>query len=353
MLSITGRRAYSALAAKLLREASKPSPSSSMASATGRALLSTSSPSTSTSSASNFSPGIEFSGGIRVPHTTTLAFVGGAGLGTAGALHPDLLSAVAKEASGGGSDGGAAAASAAAAAASRFASRPLPAYWTIDFAGNDVLPPEKDEYVQHSEDLDEEQAISLYSSIARLQTMDAVFYESQRQGRFSFYMTSAGEEATAVGSAAALKDSDPVFAQYREQGVLLHRGFTFRDFADQCFGNELEPGKGRQMPIHYGSRKLAFHTISSPLATQLPQAVGAAYALSREQGGIRNVEGKNVAVAYFGDGASSEGDFHAAANFAAVLAGKGIFEDGVGGDDSSSSAAGGTPLLLICRNNGW
>ena len=113
--------------------------------------------------------------------------------------------------------------------------------------------------------------------------MDAVFYESQRQGRFSFYMTSAGEEATAVGSAAALKTSDPVFAQYREQGVLLHRGFTFPDFADQCFGNELEPGKGRQMPIHYGSAKLAFHTVSSPLATQLPQAVGAAYALSREQ----------------------------------------------------------------------
>lgn len=135
--------------------------------------------------------------------------------------------------------------------------------------------------------------------------------------------------------------------------MLLHRGFSFRDFADQCYGNELEPGKGRQMPIHYGSQKLSFHTISSPLATQLPQAVGTAYALSREQSksGI-NMEERNVAVAYFGDGASSEGDFHAAANFAAVLAGKGGAGADGGGDDSAS-AAGGTPLLLICRNNGW
>jgi TPP-dependent pyruvate/acetoin dehydrogenase alpha subunit len=47
----------------------------------------------------------------------------------------------------------------------------------------------------------------------------------------------------------------------------------------QCFGNEKDSGKGRQMPIHYGSKELRFHTVSSPLATQLPHAVGAAYAL--------------------------------------------------------------------------
>jgi 2-oxoisovalerate dehydrogenase E1 component alpha subunit len=70
-----------------------------------------------------------------------------------------------------------------------------------------------------------------------------------------------------------------VFAQYREQGVLLWRGFTPRDCADQCYSNALEQGKGRQMPIHYGSTKLHFQTISSPLATQLPHAVGAAYAM--------------------------------------------------------------------------
>ena len=373
-LSLFARRAcrHHALvlcAASVLRAGCQAAAGAASASATGRAFLSTSSASASATSSFSTpasSPGIEFSGGVRVPHTTTLAFVGGTGYGTSGALHPDLLAAVSKaadeeeadEAEAGGAQGGRG--EAAASAARRFASRPLPAYWTIDFAGNDVVVSSASAGTtgesskngdDDDDDLDEEQAIALYSSVARLQTMDAVFYESQRQGRFSFYMTSAGEEATAVGSAAALRKSDPVFAQYREQGVLLHRGFSFRDFADQCFGNELEPGKGRQMPIHYGSKELAFHTISSPLATQLPQAVGAAYALSREQSGRgMRLEDRNVAVAYFGDGASSEGDFHAAANFAAVLAGRGTTE---GGGDDSAAAAGGTPLLLICRNNGW
>jgi 2-oxoisovalerate dehydrogenase E1 component alpha subunit len=70
-----------------------------------------------------------------------------------------------------------------------------------------------------------------------------------------------------------------VFTQYREHGVLLWRGFTFDDFAKQLFGTALEPGQGRQMPIHYTSRELNFQTVSSPLATQLPHAVGAAYAM--------------------------------------------------------------------------
>ena len=65
-----------------------------------------------------------------------------------------------------------------------------------------------------------------------------------------------------------------VFAQYREVGVLLWRGFTLQQAADQCFSNESDLGKGRQMPVHYGSKELNFQTISSPLATQMPQAVG-------------------------------------------------------------------------------
>ena len=79
------------------------------------------------------------------------------------------------------------------------------------------------------------------------------------------------------------------------------------------------------MPIHYGSKEINCHTISSPLATQLPHAAGAGYALK--------LDGKKaVSVAYFGEGAASEGDFHAALNFAATLQ---------------------CPTLFICRNNGW
>ena len=78
-----------------------------------------------------------------------------------------------------------------------------------------------------------------------------------------------------IGSSSGLDANDTVFAQYREAGVLLWRGFTVQNFVDQCFSNVDDPGKGRQMPIHYGSSRFKFHTISSPLTTQLPQATGA------------------------------------------------------------------------------
>jgi len=192
-------------------------------------------------------------------------------------------------------------------------------YRTIDMTGRPV----EGSHVPHS--LDRETAIKIYKTMATLQTMDTLFYEAQRQGRFSFYLTSQGEEATTVGSAAGLNPEDVVFAQYREQGVLLWRGYSLHQFSNQLFGNNLEPGKGRQMPIHYGSKELNYHTISSPLATQLPHAVGAAYALKLSRS-------KAVTVAYFGEGAASEGDAHAAFNFAATLE---------------------VPCIFICRNNGY
>ena len=170
-----------------------------------------------------------------------------------------------------------------------------------------------------------EQVIRMYTLMNRLHAFDQVFYDAQRQGRISFFMTSFGEEAAAIGSAAGLDRDDLVFAQYREAGVLMYRGFTLEEFADQCFSNEGDGGKGRQMPVHYGSAKLNYVTISSPLATQIPQASGAAFAFKREG---RN----NVVACFFGEGAASEGDFHAALNFAATLS---------------------CPVLFICRNNGY
>jgi len=138
-------------------------------------------------------------------------------------------------------------------------------------------------------------------------------------------MTSHGEEATHYGSAAALHPGDVVFGQYRETGVLLWRGFTIANIMDQCFSNESDLGKGRQMPVHYGSAALNFQTISSPLGTQIPQASGAAYALK--------LQGKKqVVMCYFGEGAASEGDFHPALNFAATL---------------------DCPVMFFCRNNGY
>lgn len=67
---------------------------------------------------------------------------------------------------------------------------------------------------------------------------------------------SAGEEGIAVGSASALVPEDVVFAQYRETGVFQQRGFTLADFMNQLFANSKDSGKGRNMPVHYGSSKL-------------------------------------------------------------------------------------------------
>ncbi|KAL9023715.1 MAG: hypothetical protein Q9196_007026 [Gyalolechia fulgens] len=161
--------------------------------------------------------------------------------------------------------------------------------------------------------------------------MDLLLYDAQRQGRLSFYMVSAGEEGIAIGSASALSPEDVIFAQYRETGVFQQRGFTLEDFMSQLFANRKDNGKGRNMPVHYGSSKLNIHTISSPLATQIPQAAGAAYALKLQSLQNPNLAPRIVAC-YFGEGAASEGDFHAALNIAATRS---------------------CPVVFLCRNNGY
>lgn len=174
-------------------------------------------------------------------------------------------------------------------------------------------------------DLTDERLVNMYKSMVRINVMDDILYNAQRQGRISFYMTNYGEESSQIGSAEGIEPTDEIYSQYREAGVLLHRGFTFQEMMNQCFGTKDDYGKGRQMPVHYGSKKLHFQTISSPLATQIPQAAGTGYAF--------RLEGKGqVCMCYFGEGAASEGDFHAGLNFASTLKSQTIF---------------------FCRNNGY
>jgi 2-oxoisovalerate dehydrogenase E1 component alpha subunit len=179
--------------------------------------------------------------------------------------------------------------------------------------------------------ISEEEVVKLYMDMLTVSIMDPIMYQAQRQGRLSFYMVSAGEEGIAVGSSSALKKEDVIFAQYRETGVFQERGFTLDEFMNQLFANKKDHGLGRNMPVHYGSKELNLHTISSPLATQLPQAAGAAYALKLQA--LQNPDAKKRVVAcYFGEGAASEGDFHAALNIAATR---------------------NCPVVFICRNNGF
>ncbi|KAF1845522.1 uncharacterized protein K460DRAFT_286641 [Cucurbitaria berberidis CBS 394.84] len=177
----------------------------------------------------------------------------------------------------------------------------------------------------------DEEALDLYKNMVKLSIMDLLMFEAQRQGRLSFYMVSAGEEGIAIGSASALSPADVIFCQYRETGVYMQRGFTLSQFMNQLFANAKDHGLGRNMPVHYGSKELNIHTISSTLATQIPHAAGAAYALKMQNMWSPETEPR-IAVCYFGEGAASEGDFHAALNIAATRQ---------------------VPCIFICRNNGY
>ena len=168
-------------------------------------------------------------------------------------------------------------------------------------------------------------AEKIYTDMVYTRLLDERMVGAQRQGRLSFYLTCAGEEASVAGTIAAFNPDDMVMAQYREQLALRYRGFTTEQFMNQLFSNVEDLGKGRQMPVHYGCRELHFMTISSPLATQIPQAAGYAYG--------QKLAGNNACtLCYFGEGAASEGDFHAGLNMAAVLK---------------------CPVVFVARNNGY
>lgn len=174
-------------------------------------------------------------------------------------------------------------------------------------------------------DMSKEIALKILHTMEFIRLLDERMIAAQRQGRISFYLACTGEEAATTASAAALSSNDMIMSQYREQAALAYRGYTTEQFMNQMFSNRLDPNKGRQMPIHYGDKALNFMTISSPLGTQIPQAAGYAYG--------QKIQGEEaLTICYFGEGAASEGDFHAGLNMAAVL---------------------NCPVIFFCRNNGY
>ena len=166
---------------------------------------------------------------------------------------------------------------------------------------------------------------AIYRHLVLVRTIDTRMLSLQRQGRIGFYVPSSGEEAVQIGSAAALRPEDWVFSAYREPGVGLWRGFSLPKYVSQMYGNAEDLLHGRQMPNHYAVREINLVSISSPVGTQIPHAVGAAWAMK-----IRGEP--KVSIAYFGDGATSQGDFHVSMNFA------GVFK---------------VPCVFLCKNNQW
>jgi 2-oxoisovalerate dehydrogenase E1 component alpha subunit len=167
--------------------------------------------------------------------------------------------------------------------------------------------------------------LRIYRGMLQVRIVDDRYMKLQRQGRLGFYMQSTGEEATHFGGAYPLRQTDWVFPSYREPGVAFWRGYSMRDFTNQLFGNAADPVKGRQMPVHHAARWINYVSISSPVGTQIPQAAGVAWA-------ARLTRKDDVCLVYFGEGATSTGEFHVGMNFAGV-----------------SKA----PCIFFCRNNGW
>ncbi|TMM49738.1 3-methyl-2-oxobutanoate dehydrogenase (2-methylpropanoyl-transferring) subunit alpha [Qipengyuania marisflavi] len=159
--------------------------------------------------------------------------------------------------------------------------------------------------------LDPETLRTMLGHMAMTRAFDERMFRGQRQGKTSFYMKCTGEEATSIASSMALAADDMVFPSYRQQGILIARGYPMIEMINQIYSNKGDKLKGRQLPIMYSSREHSFFTISGNLATQTPQAVGWAMA-SAIKGDSR------IAATWVGEGSTAEGDFHAACTFATV-----------------------------------
>ena len=173
--------------------------------------------------------------------------------------------------------------------------------------------------------LDADTLRKMLRDMVTVRVFDDRMYRAQRQGKTSFYMKCTGEEAIAVAAAAALLSDDMHFPSYRQQGLLVSRGYPLKDMMCQIYSNKGDKLQGRQLPIMYSDKAHGFFSISGNLGTQFPQAVGWSMA-SAIKGDSR------IAMGWIGDGATAEGDFHSAMTFAAVY---------------------NVPVVLAVVNNQW
>jgi 2-oxoisovalerate dehydrogenase E1 component alpha subunit len=173
--------------------------------------------------------------------------------------------------------------------------------------------------------LKEEDLLDMYRYMLVARFCDERQWALNRQGKAPFVVPVSGHEGAQVGSAWAFERSKDVFLPYyRDMALVLVAGFTPADIFMGLFGRAQDPSSGgRQMPAHWGSRKRNIITGSSPISTQCLHAAG--IALSKK---LKRSDA--VVGTWFGEGGTSEGDWHGAMNFA------GIHE---------------LPLVFICENN--
>ncbi len=151
----------------------------------------------------------------------------------------------------------------------------------------------------------------LYQSIITPRLIEQKMLNLLRQGKLSKWFSGIGQEAISVGVTKALKANDTIFTMHRNLGVFTSRNIPLENLFGQIIGNELGFTKGRDRSFHFGAPHYNIIGMISHLAAMLPVACGAGL-------GYKLKKQSRVALAFIGDGATSEGDFHEALNLAAV-----------------------------------
>ena len=175
--------------------------------------------------------------------------------------------------------------------------------------------------------LTNDQLVAIFRTMLMQRTLENRGFQLNRQGKIPFASASEGHEAVQAGAAMAFaRGKDILVPYYRDLGLALGVGVTPYEVLLSLFARAADHSAGRQFPHHYASRRLGVQTISSVIAAQLPHAVGAAYALQYRG------ESDRAVLTTFGDGATSEGEWHESLNFAAVHR---------------------LPIVFLCENNEW
>ena len=161
--------------------------------------------------------------------------------------------------------------------------------------------------------LNHDQLLAMYEAMLLARKLDERMWILHRQGKVAFHISGMGHEACQVGAAFTLeRGKDWLHPYYRDMAFVLAMGMTPRHLMLALFGRAEDPSSGgRQMPAHYGYLPSRIVTGSSPVATQVPQAAGIALASK-----LRGLD--EVTVACLGEGATAQGDFHEALNWAGI-----------------------------------
>ena len=169
--------------------------------------------------------------------------------------------------------------------------------------------------------------LQMHKAMVFTRAFDDRCMKLQRTGKIGFSIPNLGVEGVSVGAAAALDPgTDWVCPSYRDFAIAFYHGIPLEHMMNNMFGNKEDFSKGRQMPVHWTFLDpIRWLSISSPLGTQIPHAVGIALAMKRKKE-------EGVALAAFGDGTTSTLGFHSGLNFAGVL---------------------GVPVVFLCQNNQW